>query len=101
MYQLPDFIFPGAIIKLQGWVGVIVDIALSKDKAMLLIKSPKNAFRARYTEWLEYNLLPDEFSTATLEEFVKEVEVYKSLAEKKIRELEALRDEVSREGSAQ
>jgi len=52
----PVWLKPGALVKVQHWYGVVEDVALSQNRVMVLIKSPKGVVRAQRdaAEWLEY-----------------------------------------------
>ena len=97
--HLPDFIRPGSIVHIQEWVARIVDVAVSATSAMVLVESPKMVYRNGRAEWLEYTLMPGAWRSATADEWVSEVNTYLRQLERKIKELEKLRDEVSREAT--
>jgi len=52
----PEWLKPGALVKVQHWHGVIEDVAESPDRIMVLIKSAKGIWRNQRdaSEWLEY-----------------------------------------------
>jgi hypothetical protein len=54
--NLPEWLKPGALVKVQHWYGVVEDIAVSQNRAMVYIKSPKGVVRSQRdaAEWLEY-----------------------------------------------
>ena len=52
----PDWLKPGALVKVQHWYGIVEDVAISQNRVMVYIKSPKGVVRAQRdaAEWLEY-----------------------------------------------
>jgi hypothetical protein len=54
--NLPVWLKPGALVKVQHWYGVVEDVAVSDNRIMVYIKSPKGVVRAQRdaSEWLEY-----------------------------------------------
>lgn len=53
---LPAWLKPGALVKVQHWHGIVEDVAVSQNRIMVYIKSPKGVVRAQRdaAEWLEY-----------------------------------------------
>lgn len=56
MMNKPEWLKPGAFVKVQHWYGVVEDVAVSPVRIMVLIKSPKGIWRNQRdaSEWLEY-----------------------------------------------
>ncbi len=52
----PAWLKPGAFVKVQHWYGVVEDVAVSDNRIMVYIKSPKGVVRSQRdaAEWLEY-----------------------------------------------
>jgi hypothetical protein len=52
----PDWLKPGALVRVQHWCGIVNDVAISDQRIMVLIKSPKGVVRNQRdaAEWLEY-----------------------------------------------
>lgn len=56
MTNKPEWLKPGALVKVQHWYGVVEDVAVSELHVMVLVKSPKGVWRNQRdaSEWLEY-----------------------------------------------
>jgi hypothetical protein len=54
--HVPEWLKPGALVKVQHWYGVVEDVAVSQNRVMVYIKSPKGVVRSQRdaAEWLEY-----------------------------------------------
>ena len=52
----PAWLKPGALVKVQHWYGIVEDVAVSQNRIMVYIKSPKGVVRSQRdaAEWLEY-----------------------------------------------
>jgi len=52
----PEWLKPGAFVKVQHWYGIVEDVAVSPARSMVLVKSPKGIWRNQRdaSEWLEY-----------------------------------------------
>src|SRR5436190_12321945 len=79
----------GDLIRVQHWVGEVVDVAQTDaGRLMLLVASPKGIWRNHPAEWLEY--APEQIRQATPEEIGKDIELYRERIKKMLAELEAL-----------
>lgn len=54
--NVPAWLKPGSFVKVQHWYGVVKDVAISENRIMVYIKSPKGVVRSQRdaAEWLEY-----------------------------------------------
>jgi hypothetical protein len=54
--KAPAWLKPGALVKVQHWYGIVEDVAVSQNRVMVYIKSPKGVVRSQRdaAEWLEY-----------------------------------------------
>lgn len=52
----PGWLKRGALVKVQHWYGVVEDVAVSQNRIMVYVKSPKGVVRSQRdaAEWLEY-----------------------------------------------
>ncbi len=64
--SVPAWLIPGALVKVSEWIGVVVDVAISETRVMVMVISAKNLSRGQSTEWLEY--VPDMIEPATPEQ---------------------------------
>ena len=76
MMNKPEWLKRGAIVKVQHWVGVVEDVAVSEKRVMILIKSPKGIWRNQRdaSEWLEY--IDGQIIPTTPEEMEKEINAH-------------------------
>src|SRR5689334_10742886 len=85
MMVKPDFIHINSLVRVNGYVGWIVDIAESNASLMVKVDSAKCARRFQKPDWLEYNAAPEMWSPATLEDLQRDAEHEKNAALKSIR----------------
>lgn len=79
----------GDFVRCGFFVGRVEDVATSERRVMLLVSSPKGAWRNHGPEWIEYD--PDAVAPATAEEFNAEVERYRERVALTLQQLEAMR----------
>ena len=85
----PDFVQVGALVKVNGYVGRIIDIAESESSLMVRVDSAKCARRFQKPDWLDYTAAPDAWSPATLEDLMEDAEHEKRAAQKSAEAVEA------------
>ncbi len=88
----PDWLIPGAFVKVQHWYGVVEDVAVSSARIMVLVKSPKGIWRNQRdaSEWLEY--LEGQIAPADKSEIEREVEVHVKRVQQMLKDLDAFKD---------
>ncbi len=96
MNNVPEWLAPGALVEFAYCVGQVVDVAISPERVMVLVKSPKGIWRNHPAEWLEYQ--PDAIKPATRERAARDLELYRGYIDKMVAEIEALRAEWLEEG---
>jgi len=84
----PDFIKVNGLVKVNGYVGRIIDIAESETSLMLRVESAKCARRFQKPDWLDYTAAPDLWSPATLQDLLDDAEREKQAALKSIEAVE-------------
>jgi hypothetical protein len=73
--SLPDFIYPGAIVRVMDWVGVVLGI----EGNIITIESPKRVLFAQTTlDVLDYSLAPWLWQPATMEDLIKEADTQRA-----------------------
>ena len=85
----PDWLTPGAIVKVQFWVGQVEEVAISDKHLMVLITSPKGIWRNHPAEWLEFK--PEHIRPATQKEIAEDLERHRNYIEKMLTDVDALR----------
>ena len=88
MTAKPDFIKVGGLVRVNGYVGCIVEIAESDHSLMVKVESAKCARRFQKPDWLEYTAAPSVWEPATLEDLLKDAEHEKRSALKSIEAIE-------------
>jgi hypothetical protein len=88
MIAKPDFIKVNGLVKVNGYVGHIVDIAESDTSLMVKVESAKCARRFQEPDWLEYTAAPDLWSPVTLQDLIEDAEHEKRAAFKSIEAIE-------------
>ena len=90
----PDWLKRGAIVKIQHWLGVVEDVAVSESRIMVLIKSPKGIWRNQRdaSEWLEY--IEGQIISATPDEMDKEITVHTERIRQMLADLNSFRETV-------
>ncbi|MBI5650681.1 MAG: hypothetical protein HZC40_09600 [Chloroflexi bacterium] len=91
MDNLPEWLVPGALVEFALCVGQVVDVAVSTERVMVLVKSPKGIWRNHSAEWLEYK--PEAIKPATPERAARELELYRGYIRKMLTEMDGLADE--------
>jgi hypothetical protein len=84
---LPEFIYPGATVRVMDWVGVV----LSVEGTLVTVDSPKRVvFMQRSLDVLDYALAPDLWQPATIDELIADAAAQrKALASAKRRRARA------------
>lgn len=90
----PAWLVKGAWIEFAFSVGRVVDIAVSDERVMVLVESPKGIWRNHPAEWLEYK--PDAIKPATPERIARDFELYRTHIANMARALEQLHQEALR-----
>ncbi len=87
----------GQLVRVNGyhWFGEIVDVAVSDERIMLLIHSPKAIWRNHRPEWLEYH--PNQIAPATIEEAAASVDTYIERIEKMLNDTKSLKEKWEKE----
>ncbi len=88
--QLPDWLKPGQLVEFAFCVGQVIDIAVSPERVMVLVKSPKGIWRNHPSEWLEFK--EGAIKPATLERAERDIELYRGYILKMLDELDATND---------
>jgi hypothetical protein len=91
MTNKPDWLVPGAFVKVQHWYGVVEDVAVSPARVMVLVKSPKGIWRNQRdaSEWLEY--LEGQIVLADKSAMEQEIEVHVKRVQQMLKDLEAFK----------
>ena len=84
----PDFIKVNELVKVNGYVGRIIDIAESDTSLMVRVESAKGARRFQKPDWLDYTAAPDLWSPATLQDLLDDAEREKQAALKSLEAVE-------------
>jgi hypothetical protein len=88
MIAKPDFIKVNGLVKVNAYVGHIIEIAESDDSVMVKVESAKCARRFQEPDWLEYTAAPDLWAPATLQDLLEDAEHEKRAALKSIEAIE-------------
>lgn len=88
MIARPDFIKVGGLVKVNGYVGRILEIAESDNSLMVKVESAKCARRFQKPDWLEYTAAPGLWEPATLQDLLEDAEHEKQVALKGIEAIE-------------
>ncbi len=88
MIAKPDFIKPGNLVKVNGYVGRIVELAESENSLMVKVESAKGVRRFQRPDWLDYTLAPDLWEPATVQDLLDDAEKEKRAAMKSIEAVE-------------
>ena len=89
MIARPDFIKLNGLVKVNGYVGRIIDIAESEQSLMVKVESAKCVRRFQQPDWLEYNLAPHLWAPATVPDLLLDAEAEKRAAAKSIEKIDA------------
>ena len=88
MIVKPDFLKIGGLVKVNGYVGRIIELAESDNCLMVKVESAKGARRFQKPDWLEYTIAPDLWEPATLQDLLDDAEHEKRAALKSIEAVE-------------
>lgn len=88
MIAKPDFLKIGGLVKVNGYVGRILEVAESDNSLMVKVESAKGARRFQRPDWLEYSSAPDLWAPATLQDLLDDAEDEKRAALKSIEAVE-------------
>jgi len=88
MKNLPEWLMVGALIEFVFSVGRVVDIAISEQRVMLLVESPKGIWRNHPAEWLEYHA--DAIKPASPERVERDLALYREYIVKMLNQLDSL-----------
>lgn len=95
--QIPEWLKPGELVEFAFCVGEVVDVAVSPERVMVLVKSPKGIWRNHPTEWLEYKA--DALKPATRERAERDVKLYRGYILKMLNDLDGLNESWMKEKS--
>ena len=93
MIDRPEYVQIGELVRVNGYVGRIIDIAESETSLTVRVDSAKCARRFQKPDWLDFTAAPDPGSPATLEDLMEDVEHEKRAA---VRSAEAVDQYVRR-----
>lgn len=89
MIVKPDFIKINGLVRVNGYVGHIIDdIAESDASLMVKVESAKCARRFQKPDWLDYTAAPDLWEPATVQGLFEDAEHEKRAALKSIEAIE-------------
>ena len=88
MIAKPDFLKVGHLVKVNGYVGRIVELAESENSLMVKVESAKGVRRIQRPDWLDYTLAPDLWEPATLQDLLDDAEKEKRAALKSVEAVE-------------
>ncbi len=100
MIARPDLIRVGGLVKVNGYVGRIVEIAESDNSLMVKVESAKCARRFQKPDWLEYTAAPSLWEPATLQDLLEDAEHEKRVALKSVEAIEEYVKKVMVESAA-
>ena len=101
MIAKPDFIQVGRLVKVNGYVGRIFEIAESDNSLMVKVESAKCARRFQKPDWLEYTAASSLWEPAALEDLLQDAEHEKRAALKSIEAVERYVKQVMAKTAAQ
>lgn len=92
MMNKPEWLKRGALVKVQHWYGVVEDVAISEERIMVLVKSPKGIWRNQRdaSEWLEY--IEGQITAASPEEMEKDIAAHAERIQRMLADLNAFRE---------
>jgi hypothetical protein len=88
---VPPWLVKGIWIEFAFCVGRIVDIAVSVERVMVLVESPKGIWRNHPAEWLEYK--PDAIKPASPERIARDFDLYRTHVSEMLRALDSLQEQ--------
>ncbi len=97
MRTKPDFLKVNQLVRVNGYVGRIIDIAESDNTIMVRVDSAKCARRFQKPDWLEYTAAPDMWASATVEDLIEDANGEKQAALKSVQAVEDYVKRVQRE----
>lgn len=100
MIARPDFIKVGGLVRVNGYVGHIVEIAESDNSLMVKVESAKCVRRFQKPDWLEYTAAPGLWESATLHDLIEDAEHEKRSAAKSIEAIERYLERVASDNAA-
>lgn len=95
--NLPEWLKRGQLVEFAFAVGEIIDVAISPERAMVLVSSPKGIWRNHPSEWLEYK--EGALKPATLERAERDLALYREYLSKMLIELDKMETDWVRENS--
>ena len=70
--NLPDFIYPGAIVRVMDWVGVVLKV----EGAIVTVESPKRVILMQKSlDELDYSIAPQLWGPAAVDDLLQEAEI--------------------------
>jgi hypothetical protein len=97
MIAKPDFLKVGNLVKVNGYVGRILEIAESDNSLMVKVESAKGARRFQRPDWLDYTIAPDLWEPATVQDLLDDAEKEKRAALKSIEAVEKYVNKITTE----
>jgi hypothetical protein len=88
MIDKPEFLKVNALVKVNGYVGRILEMAESEYSLMIKVESAKSVRRFQKPDWLDYMAAPDLWSPATPQDLIDDAEREKQAALKSIAAVE-------------
>ena len=88
MNDLPGWLKRGQLVEFGFAVGEIIDVAVSPDRVMVLVTSPKGIWRNHPAEWLEYK--DGALKPASRERAERDVNLYREYIVKMLADMDAL-----------
>ena len=89
MIVRPDFIKLNGLVKVNGFVGRIIDLAESEQSLMVKVESAKGVRRFQRPDWLEFSLAPHLWAPATVPDLLQDAEAEKCAAARSIEQIDA------------
>ncbi len=86
MNNMPNWLRVGALIEFAFCVGCVVDIAVSDQRVMVLVESPKGIWRNHPAEWIEYHV--DAIKPASPERVERDLALYREYILKMLDDLD-------------
>lgn len=94
----PEWLKPGAFVKVQHWHGIVEDVAVSSERIMVLVKSPKGVWRNQRdaSEWLEY--MEDQIVPANKAAIEEDIDIHADRIRRMLAEIESFRKIITERG---
>jgi hypothetical protein len=78
----------GQIIKLRSWHGVVLERFRSDEgKTILRVQTARNVFRGLPSEFIEFDLAPEQIELATREDLEREIAQHHEMLEYRVQKL--------------